>query len=191
MPAYSALSASLCVSSSYGMISAQCLPHHPCMRCLLAAGFHEGVSGSPSWSGRSHVIEPYTNFCMYLIAVFIRRFTGMDFSDQRWWHFFHSVSVMAMLRLIASAVEPSVLWRTPRTIWSFWAIFTLTLCPSALVCFICSDWPVRLLIISDCWCFLPFCTALVCSCRMAGFIGQYHFTAPGPGMLESCALRVT
>ena len=52
----------------------------------------------------------------YLIAVFIRRFTGMDFSDQRWWHFFHSVSVMAMLRLIASAVEPSVLWRTPRTI---------------------------------------------------------------------------
>ena len=133
MPAYSALSASLCVSSSYGMISAQCLPHHPCMRCLLAAGFHEGVSGSPSWSGRSHVIEPYTNFCMYLIAVFIRRFTGMDFSDQRWWHFFHSVSVMAMLRLIASAVEPSVLWRTPRTTWSFWAIFILSLCCSTAV----------------------------------------------------------
>jgi hypothetical protein len=53
----------------------------------------------------------------------------MVVSDQRWWHFAHSVSVIAMRRAIADAVDPSVLWSTPRTTWSFWAIFMRTSVP--------------------------------------------------------------
>ena len=34
-----------------------------------------------------------------------------------------------MLRIIADSVEPSVLWSTPRTTWSFWAIFMRTSVP--------------------------------------------------------------